>query len=550
VGHQQLTLSELSQRTRRIQVGDPAHSAFQRGVTQIVEAVRPTLGPLPRTVAIDRPAKGMTPELLDSGAAIARRITQIANPHDDPGAMYLRGLLWRIHEEVGDGTTTAAVIFDAVYRKGRRAIASGVSAQRLRIHLDRAADVLAAAIDAQARPIRDSKTIEGLSRSATHDRELADLVSEVVDITGAHGQVDLRDAHGAASRYELVEGTFWESGVLSDAFIDVTPRQRIGLIDAPVLLTDLDLNDPTPLIPVLEHAIATEARGLLIIARSITPPVTAFLLANGRANNLPVAVVKTPGLGTAEQQSIVDDLAVITGAQPLRSATGDQLRSLTGDHLGRIRRGWANKRQFGIVGGNGDAIVLRHHVRALINQLDNTPKRADRTPILARLGKFQRGSATIYIGGATESEQKFNRKSAERTIEVLRRSLSSGTVSGGGASLLHCKSAIERHFSGECLEERWVRQIVGRALEAPTRTIAENSGFEASTIIARVQSGDTSLGFDVLTGLIFDMHNAGIVDPVFVVREAATRAIRSAALALTIDVIVHRHQTDISTSPE
>lgn len=543
-------MAESGLRNGRIQIGEPAHTAFQRGVAQIVAAVSPTLGPLPRTVAINRPAKGMTPELLDSGAAIARRITQVSNPHEDPGAMFLRGLLWKIHEEVGDGTTTAAVIFDAVYREGRRAIASGISAQRLRHHLDAAAEAVADAINRQAKPVSDSKTIAGLARSVTHDHELAGLLAEVIDITGAYGQIDLRDAHGTASRHELVEGAYWESGALADTFVDTTPRQRVALLSAPVLLTDLDLNEASLLIPVLEHALATGASGLLIIARSIAPPVTAFLLENGRASDLQIAVVKTPGLGGADQHSVLNDLAVITGASPFRAASGDQLRSLKQEDLGLIRRGWATKRQFGVVGGGGDAITLRRHVRSLEKQLDLVKTPAERGEIINRLGRFHRGSATLYIGGATETEQKFKRKSAERTIEVLRRTLSSGTVPGGGAALIHCQAAIERKLSPDCLEERWARQILLGALEAPMRTIAANSGFEQSLSVERVRNGEDGLGLDALSGNIVDMRAAGIVDPVFVVREAATRAIRSAALALTIDVIVHRHQTEISTSPE
>ena len=516
---------------------------------QIVNAVRPTLGPLPRTVAIDRPTKGLSPEVLDSGATIARRITEIADRHADPGAMYLRGLLWRIHEEVGDGTATAAVIFDAIYREGLRALAAGVPAQRLRAHLERGANTIAAEIERQAAPVADSDTLAALARSMMHDAELAGLVAEAVDIAGAYGQIDLRDAHGTASRYELVEGSFWESGLLSDALLDQAPNRRLDLTEAIVLLTDLDLTDPAALVPVIEHAAGNETGGVLIVARSLSPAVTALLSVNSRALQLTIAVVKVPGLSGADQQVALDDLEIMTGARALRAASGDRIEAFGPDVLGRIRRGWATRTQFGIIGGYGEAKALRRHVAGLISRLDRATETEARAAILARLGKFQRGSVTLYIGAGTEAAQKLKRRAAERGINVLRRSLGAGVVPGGGAGLLHCRHALDRELGGDCLEMQWTRRILSRALETPTRVIVENAGYESPRIVNQVCSHHRFV-FDASTGLVVDRSLSKVLDPVFVVRETATRAIRAAGLALTIDAIVHTNRSDISVDPE
>lgn len=540
---------EPSLHTRRIQLGDPAHASFQRGISQIVDAIRPTLGPLPRVVAIDRPAKGMTPELLDSGAVIARRITEIADRHADPGAMYLRGLLWRIHEEVGDGAATAAVVFDAVYREGRRAIAAGVPAQRLRSHLERGAELIAVELDRQAGPIGDSRVISRLAHSVAHNAGLATLIAEVIDITGAYGQIDVRDAHGGPSRYELVEGAYWETGLLSDTLIDNTSNQRLNLIDALVLLTDLDLTEPAPLVSTLEHVIETGAQGVLLTARSLSPAVIGFLTANSRAVGMPIVAVKLPGLSAADQHATLDDLEIITGARALRAASGDRIERLDPRALGRIRRGWATRKQFGITGGRGDAKRLRKHVDTLISQLKHATAAEDRAAILARLGKFHRGSATLYIGGSTGTEQTLARKTAERAIDVLRRSLSSGAVPGGGASLLSCQPVIERDFDDDCFEARWTKRVLSEALAAPTRAIAKNSGHEPARVIHRLRS-DHNLIFDARSGEFENRSSSGIVDPVFVVRESVLRAVRGAALALTIDGIVHTNRSEISVNPE
>lgn len=541
-------MAEPTLNTRHVQLGDSAHSAFQRGIAQIVNAVRPTLGPLPRVVAIDRPAPGLTPELLDSGAVIARRITEIADRRADPGAMYLRGLLWRIHEEVGDGAATAAVVFDTVYREGRRAIAAGIAPQRLRTQLEQGADVIAATLGQFACPITDDAIVAQLSRSVTHDTELADLIADAIEIAGAYGPIDIRDAHGMASRYELVEGAYWESGLLSDALLDGHPAQRLELTDTVVLLTDLDLAEPASLIPVLEYASQTNSGGVLVTGRSLSPGVVALLVANSRRLGLPIAVVNVPGLGGADRHAALDDLEIITGGRALRVASGDRLDRLKTKHVGRIRRGWATRTQFGIAGGCGESKALRRHLAALTSQLDRTSNPDNRVSILNRLGKFHRGSVTLYVGAATEAEQKLKRSIAERAINVLRRSLSSGVVPGGGASLIHCRSTVDRHFAGDGPEARWARRILLAALETPAGTIAKNAGYEPSPIVARL-CANPHLVFNAVSGAMESRFSSDITDPVFVVCESATRAIRSAALALTIDAIVHTGRSEISVEP-
>jgi chaperonin GroEL len=531
---------------RRIQLGDPAHASFQRGVAAIVEAVRPTLGPLPRTVAVDRPANGMTPELLDSGAVIARRITQLADASADPGAMYLRGLLWRIHEEVGDGTATAAVIFDAAFREGRRAIASGISAQRLRQHLECAANVLSAALGAQAHPVADRAKLLALACSVTHDDALAGILAEIIDLTGPYGRIDLRDSQSLTHRYELVEGAYWERGALSDVFL--AGGTRIDLVDSAVLLSDADISEPEPLLPALEQMLDADARGLLIVAKSISAPVTGWLHTNARAIGRPIVAVNVPGLSASEQCDHLDDLAIMSGARVIQTAAGDRIDALPRDALGRIRRGWATRTQFGLIGGSGDPAALRQHVDVLESRLE-AASGDERAALLARRGAFHRGSVTLYIGGG-DVEQKVARRSAERAIAVLRRARGAGVVPGGGAALLRCQGTINEAFLGDDLELRWTRRIVASALEAPLSAIAVNTGYEAPAIAARLRESEAGWTFDARLGAMVDAASAGILDPVDVVREVATRTIRAAGLALTIDGIVHTRATDITVEPD
>lgn len=535
MGHQQLSGRE------RLQFDETAHTAFQRGVTRIAEAVRPTLGPLPRAVAIDRPQRGMTPELLDCGAVIARRVTALADAAADPGAMYLRGLLWRIHQEVGDGTATAAAIFEAIYREGRRAIAAGVPAQRLRTHLDRVADLLGPAIEAQARPLRDRKS---LTHAIVPDAELAELIADAIDRSGPFGPIDLRDAHGAASRIELVEGAHWEAPQLSSAFLAASEATRIDAINPLILLSDLDISDPQPLIPLLVRAIEEHAGGVVIVAKSISTPAAAFLASNHRLDSFAIVAVRTPGLGEVEQRHALDDLAIITGGRPIFAGSGS---AIAPDDLGRARRAWATRTHLGLHAGGGDVARLRDHHRRLVAAFDAAETPEDRGIVLKRLAPFHRGSVSLFIGGATAPEQKQRQETAERAISVLRRSLRSGVVPGGGASLIHALSALPNEAD---LESRWVQRVIRAGMEAPLRAIAANCGFEPSTIAAQAHGTPAGYGFDARIGQCVDCFASGLVDPVDIVREAAIRALRSAALALTIDVVVRTKRDGVSIDPE
>jgi chaperonin GroEL len=482
----------------------------------------------------------MTPELLDCGAVIARRITALADASADPGAMYLRGLLWRIHQEVGDGTATAAAIFEAIYCEGRRAITAGVPAQRLRSRLDDAADRLGPAIDAQAQPLRDRKA---LTRAIVPDVELSELIADAIDRSGPFGPIDLRDAHGAKSRIELVEGAHWDAPQLSSAFLAASDATRIEAINPLILLSDLDIADPEPLIPILVRAIEERAGGVVIVAKSISTPAAAFLARNHRPDSFAIVAVRTPGVGEIEQRHALDDLAVITGARPLFASSGSTISP--GD-LGRTRRAWATKTHLGLHGGGGDAANLRDHHRKLVEALD-AAEPADCDAVLKRLAPFHRGSVSLFIGGATAPEQKQRQEAAERAISVLQRSLRSGVVPGGGAALIHALSAMPNETD---LESRWVQRIVRAGLEAPLRAIAANCGFEPSTVAARARESAFDRGFDARGGQFIDCFGSGLVDPVDVVRESAIRTLRAAALALTIDVIVHTRRDGVSIDPE
>lgn len=524
------------------------HDEFDRGVRAIVNAIAPTLGPVPRMVAVERAVSSVAPEILDNGAVIARRITSLSNPDEDPGAMFIRGVLHRIFEEVGDGTATAAVMFAAVLAQGRKAVAAGVPVQPLRGHIERLGDDVHRAVMAQSRPVTRQEVLTRVAASACHDADLANLLGEAMDVVGEHGQVDIRPSNRRESWREFVRGSFWESGMLSTPDFRDPVARRTEIHDAALLLTNLEIKDQADAIRILTAVRETGAHGLIILAKSISTEVKALLHANSNHQTFPIVAVKAP---PRKEREALEDLAVMTGGRLFLSGAGDTLTGVTADSFGQARAGWATAKQFGLIGGQGDAQAIRAHVTALANALRRGPRDETRESLVERLGRFQGASATLWIGAATDSESKHRQNVAKRGIRVLRHALRDGVVPGGGAALAHCGDALERRLAAATSEtERFALRIVLDALRSPAETILENSGHEpALPIDAMLRNGPTA-GFDVLAGTAGDMHEAGIVDPARVIATAARGAIRSAALALSVDVVIHTHSTEISMNPE
>ena len=538
-----------SRSERRIVFSPRSHRAFDRGVEAIAQAVRPTLGPIARTVAVERGMRTISPEVLDDGASVARRITSLGDPAIDSGAMYLRGLLWRVHEEAGDGTATAAAIFSAALAEGRRAVASGIPTQLLRTAIEREAVTLETLIAAQARPVAGEAMLRAMALAIGGDAELAASIGEALDVMGAYGQIDLRKGSPRESALEFVAGSFWESVLLSTtAFTDLV-RQRTEIANALVLLTNLDMESPTDLLPVLEAARANEdAGGLLILCAAVSPTVTGFLHANSYPGSWPILAVRTPAI---DRSGAIADLAILTGATPLVKEAGMTLATWHPAMLGSARTAWATRTQFGIVSGGGNPVAIRQHVDDLRSRWEPLSLDADQIGRRDRLGRLYGMSATIRVGGATDAELTHRTATAERTIRVLRGALDDGVVPGGGVSLLRALTALPARpdIAGDEIANA-ARRVVSNALRAPISAMLANAGCPVPSTIAKLDATHEGSTFDIVSGRIVDAMDAGIVDPVHVVTTAVRRALHAAALALTIDVLLHTGDEAISVSPE
>ena len=524
---------------------------MESGIRQMVALIRPTLGPLPHVVAQEKIGqRDSLPEMLDSGGAIARRVIEIPNRDADVGAMYLRHVLWSIQEAEGDGTATAAVMFDTIYHLGRRFIVSGGSPMLLREHLEAGMRVILKALDEQVVQLSGKTKLIGLARTICYDEEVARLLGEIFDIIGTYGRLEVRRGSGHEMLREYVEGIYYEGGLLSRGMSNADMGLRANLENAALLISDLELNEPEQLVPLLEVAYHNNIKQVLLICSVLSERAMGLLTARPNQEKVFVAAVKIPGLSLQEQQAAMEDLAILTGGRPLVKATGAVLNQLKVEDFGYARRAWADKDFFGIVGGRGDARVLRRHIGELREAYHNITDPADRKLVLERLGRLTGGSATLYVGGISPTAIEAREELAKRTADAMRGAMRVGVVPGGGVALLRCRTKLQEcHKNAMDAEERAAYSMLIEALEAPFRTLVENAGFEPGKLLAEMETCGPDYGFDVLAREVVDMRVAGLYDAAPVVKAAVRGAISGAALALTTDVIVHRRNPPEQYNP-
>lgn len=533
-------------KVQRIVFQPSVYRGLQRGINQFVDAIRPTLGPRPRMVAIDRGVSGKAPELLDSGGLIARRIVALSDRDADMGGMLLRSLLWRLHEQVGDGTATAAVLFQSIYDQGVRHLGAGGNAMRLRRHLERGIGVILAQLSVMVRHVEGHTQLARIAAAHCYDTQLAKVLSEIFDTIGEYGQLEIREGQGRELEREYVEGNYWKGGVFSRQMIADRKTLKTNIENAAVLISDLTVENPEELQAVIELAAGTGAQTLLIIAGQFSEPVLTALSARRDRDKLNLVAVKTPGLTIDEQIGALEDLSVLTGGRPVLRIAGQSLGSICEADLGRARRAWADRFYFGIVGGGGNPRLLRQHIAQLRAAFKNAPAQSERAILQQRIGKLIGGSAMLWVGAATTTEISTRKELAERTAATLRGAVFEGVLPGGGVALLECCGALQKMLKQSSEpDEQGAYRILIRALEEPLRTIIRNAGEEPTRILAKIKLAGSGYGFDGVSGQVVKVADADIFDVAAVLKAAVHGAIATAALSLTIEVLIH-HKLPIS----
>lgn len=524
---------------------------FQGGINKIVDAIRPSLGPLPRMVAIARVTTTRAPEFLDSGGIIARRIISLPNRDEDAGAMYIRGVLWSLHERVGDGVATAAVLFQTIFNQGLKYTAAGGNPMMLRSYLEQGLELIISRLNKITRPIAGVEALIGVAKTVCHDQALAETLANLISIVGEEGLLEIRAGRSRGIEHELISGSYWPGAIASKSMIYDAGQLRTVFENAAILITDLAIESPQELMPVIQAVVNARASRLVLMCSKISEPAQAILLQSRKSDKLQIIAVKTPSLRADVQMTNMIDITVLTGGKMLVNAAGDTLASVTPHHLGHARRIWANEEYTGLIHPQGDPKEIRRHINTLRLACKNAEKDEERQKLQERIGRLLGGAAAVDVGGLTEPEMETRTELAKRTLRTLRAALREGILPGGGTALLACRPALKELLSdGDSLDARAAHHILTAALEAPFRTLMSNSGYSEGKILGEVERAGGGAGFDLLSGRICEMIPNGIVDVAAVQKQAVVSAIRGAALALTIDILVHRRNPPMVTEPD
>ncbi|MCS6847616.1 MAG: chaperonin GroEL [Anaerolineae bacterium] len=523
---------------------------IQIGADLIANVIRPTLGPRPRLVAIERLKRTDPPEFLDDGATIARRIIEIQPRGNDVGAMLIRHALWRMHTQAGDGAATMAVMYQSILREGICCVTRGCNAMLLRTGLEKGLAAVLTHLRQSAMPLigkqHITKMAEGLCQG---DYEMAALLGEIFDIVGSDGLIVVEGSDGRGLEREYLEGTYWKlSGWFSRLFVNDVAQKRAMLEEAALLISDLDVQEPQQLIPVLEKCVKAGVKKLVIIARNVSNRVIGLLVSNNHAKTIQALAVRTPRIGEMERVAAMEDIAALTGGRIFYSAAHSSFEDFRPEDLGRARRVWATESLFGIYGGKGDPRQIRKHIARIRARLIDADDERDKADLQDRLGRLHGGTVILRVGGVHTVEREARKGMAERAVKILRNAIAGGVVPGGGVALLNTQSAL-MGLPASNEEEAFAYKILARALEEPMRAIAANAGYAPEEIVAKAKSLPSGWGFNACSGHIVDMKQAGILDSVHTLQKALEIAVGGASIALTTDVIVHHRMPVESLEP-
>jgi chaperonin GroEL len=489
------------------------------------------------------PITSRIPEVLDDGGLIARRTIQLPNRSEDVGAMFLRGILWDIHEEVGDGASTGCVLFKALLDSASPFLASGINAAALRNSLLWGLEIILQELENITRPANTLACLEGVARTICREDRLAADISQILSISGVFGHIEVRKGHGKNVNFEFLEGAHWKSTAHSTTMLSNAIDRRIDIQRCRVFISDLDIQNQDGIVSLVNVAKREGAGGLLVIVKSITPQCIAVLLANA-SPEFGIVSVRTPDLTHVSSEDTLRDLEIITNGRAFHASAGSLAGRIKAEDLGSARHVWADRAYFGVVRGGSDPFRLRRHVMELQSQFSKSDDTSKREQLALRISRLAGSCAVLWA-----DEAKL--PAADKTTAGVRTALRGGVVTGGGAALLSCQSAIRPLLRAETSEvNRAALYMLHAALEAPIRRIIQNSGREPSPIVSNIAEMGAGHGWDAINGELVIMSERGILDPALVTKTALRKAIAGAAQALTIDTIVHRRAPAQSMQPQ
>jgi chaperonin GroEL len=510
-----------------------ARAKLKRGVDALAEAVKVTLGPKGRNVVIDK--KFGSPTVTKDGVTVAKEV-ELSDPIENMGAQMVKEVATKTSDLAGDGTTTATVLAQAIFREGLKNVTAGANPMELKRGIDRAVEAVVEHLRTMSVPSAGKKEIAQVgSISANNDKEIGNLIADAMEKVGKDGVITVEEAKGLETTLETVDGMQFDRGYLSPYFVTDPEKMEAVLDDAYILIHDKKISAMKELLPVLEK-VAQSGRPLLIIAEDVEGEALATLVVNKLRGTLKVVAVKAPGFGDRRKE-MLRDIAVLTGGQVISEEVGFKLENATLNDLGRAKRTVVDKDNTTVVDGKGKEGDISGRINEIKAAIDKSTSDYDREKLQERLAKLSGGVAVINVGAATETEMKEKKARVEDALHATRAAVEEGIVPGGGVALLRAQSALEKIRGTE--DEKIGVEIVRRSLEEPIRMIAQNAGAEGSIIVAKVrESKDKNFGYNAATDNYEDLVKSGVIDPTKVTRTALQNAASIAGLLLTTECVV------------
>ena len=516
---------------KNITYAEDARQAMLRGVNKLADAVKITLGPKGRNVILEK--KFGSPLSTKDGVSVAKEI-ELEDPRENMGAQLVREVASKTSDVAGDGTTTATVLAQAIFREGVKAVTAGSNPMDVKRGIEKAVETAISEIRKLSRPIAGKAIAQVGSISANNDASIGEIIAQAMEKVGKDGVITVEEAKGLETSLEVVEGMQFDRGYLSPYFITDPERMECVIEDAYILIHEKKISSMKDLLPVLEQ-VAKLGKPLLLIAEDVEGEALATLVVNKLRGTLHAAAVKAPGFGD-RRKAMLEDIAILTNGKCITEDLGIRLENVKLDDLGRAKKIVIDKENTTIVEGAGKAKAIEGRVKQIRTQIEETTSDYDREKLQERLAKLVGGVAVIKVGAATETEMKEKKARVEDALNATRAAVEEGIVPGGGVALLRCRSVLDALKAGG--EEKVGIGILKRALQEPLRNIACNAGLEGSVVMNKVLEGKEAFGYNAETGAYEDLMKAGVIDPTKVVRFAVQNAASVAGLMLTTEAMI------------
>ena len=511
---------------------EAARHALLRGVEKLSKAVKATLGPAGRNVVLDK--KFGSPTITKDGVTVAKEI-ELEDPYENIGAQLVREVASKTSDIAGDGTTTATVLAESIYREGLKNVTAGANPTELKRGIDRAVEAIVEELASISKKVKDKEDIRQVATvSANWDKTIGEIIADALDKVGKDGTVTVEEAKSIETSLEVVEGMQFDKGYLSPYFVTNQEDQEAVLENAYLLIHEKKISSLKDMLPLLEK-VAKSGKPLLVIAEEVEGEALATLVVNKLRGTLQVCAVKAPGFGD-RRKAMLEDIAILTGGKMLSEDLGIKLENVTLDDLGKVKRAVVDKENTTLIEGAGKSSDIQGRVSQIKKQIEETTSDYDKEKLQERLAKLAGGVAVINVGAATETEMKEKKARVEDALHATRAAVEEGIVPGGGVALIRGQKAIEGlKLKGD---QAIGAEIIRRAVEQPLRTLADNAGVEGSIVVQEVKSRKGAEGYNVATGEYVDLLKAGVVDPTKVTRSALQNAASIAGLLLTTEAVV------------